>query len=151
MVEDMRYYAPYIAALIVIVFIVAALFHHGSRYTTRSVMYGDPAKEKLIQECVRLNESGESVIFRLYMGSDGAGGACWYSVTVKQGKDKEQQIFASFDHPVVSKINACDSCLQIICGKNKFKIPMDELEQKIIMPHVYYQGEAIRKGDCLSD
>lgn len=147
----MRYYAPYIATLIVIVFIVAALFHHGSRYTGRSVKYGNPAKEKLIQECVRLNNNDEALTFRLYMGSDGAGGACWYSVTVKQGKNKEQQIFASFDHPAVSKINACDSSLQIICGKNKIEIPIDELDKKIVVPFVYYQGEEI-KGDCvLSD
>ena len=147
----MRYYAPYIAALIVIIFIASALFHHGSNYTGRSVKYGNPAKEKLIQECARVKNSDEAVIFRLYMGSDGAGGACWYSITVKQGKGKEQQVFAAFSSPVVDKISACDNFLNITCGKKIVKIPLSDLEQRIMVPLVYYMGDEVEGGNLSAD
>jgi len=145
----MRYYAPYIAALIVIIFIASALFHHGSRFTGRSVKYGNPAKEKLLQEYVQLKNSEDALKFRLYMGSDGSGGACWYSVTAKQGKGKEMQVFASFSTPVVDKITACDTHLRVICGKNIIKIPLNELDQRSMVPLVYYMGNEM-EGDTLS-
>lgn len=150
MVVDMRYYAPYIVTFIVILFIGSALFHQGSKFRYRDVKYGNPAKEKLVQEAVHINKEAVPLKFRLYIGNDGSGGASWYSITYEHG-GREKQIFASFENPVVSKINACDNCLLIICGKNKIKIPMQELDQRIMVPLVYYQGEEIRGGDCLSD
>ncbi len=148
--EDMRYYAPYIVTFIVMLFIGSALFHHGSNLKLRNVKYGNPAKEKLVQEAVHISKEAVPLRFRLYIGSDGSGGACWYSITYED-EGREKQIFASFDHPAVSKISACDNCLKIICGKNKIEIPIHELEQKMIMPLVYYQGEEIREDDILSD
>jgi hypothetical protein len=146
----MRYYAPYIAAFFVIIFMGSALFHHGSRFRGRVVKYGNPAKEKLIQEAAHINKDGVTLKFRLYMGSDGSGGACWYSVTY-ENDGRERQVFASFDNPVVNKINACDRCLSVICGKNKIKIPVEELEQRVMVPLVYYQGEELKDKSALSD
>ena len=146
----MRYYAPYITAFIVIIFMGSALFYHGSRFRSRDVKYGNPAQERLIQEAVHINKEGVSLKFRLYMGSDGSGGACWYSVTYEHD-GKEKQIFASFDRPVVEKLNTCDECVAIVCGKNRIEIPLEELEQRVIVPLVYYQGEELNENSSLSD
>lgn len=146
----MRYYAPYIAALFVIIFIGSALFYHGSRFRGRDVKYGNPAKEELVQEAVHIKEDGVSLKFRLYMGSDGSGGACWYSVTYEH-EGREKQIFASFDSPVVERINVCDRCLTVVCGKNRLEIPVEELDSRVLVPLVYYQGEELKENSILSD
>lgn len=150
MVVDMRYYAPYIVTFIVVLFIGSALFHQGSKFRCRDVKYGNPAKEKLVQEAVHINKEAVPLKFRLYIGSDGSGGACWYSITYENA-GREKQIFASYDHPVVSKIKVYDSCLMIICGKNKIEIPMEELDQRIMVPLVFYQGEEVKRCNTLSD
>jgi len=147
----MRYYAPYIVSLIILLLIGSALFHKGYKPKIRNYKYGNPENEKLVYVTKNNISENDFLLLRLYIGSDKAAGEFWYSVTLEKPEIEESQIFAAFGRPTVDKIIIVENKIKLISGKTSIDIPVDQLNYRVKSPIVYYMGEEVKSGDPLSD
>lgn len=147
----MRYYAPYLVALSIVIMIVAALFHHGYKSSSRDYKYGNPEHEKLIQECRHIEDDAGVRVTRLYGGYSEVADSYWYSVTVEMNGKKETQIFASFDTPVIDRISSCKTSLELKSGKKTIVIPVKDIEGRMKVPLVFYRDKELKENFWSAD
>lgn len=147
----MRYYAPYIVSLIILLFISSALFHKGYKPKIRNYKYGNPEHEKLVYESRGSLQSDNFLLFRLYIGSDNAGGEFWYSVTLEKPGMGETQIFASFGAPAIDKLIITEKKVKLVSGRGSIDIPLDHLDERLLNPLVYFMGKEVEPVKASTD
>lgn len=147
----MKRYAPYIITILVAILLTAAVFHKFFGQGARNVKYGNPAYERLVRECRYYKTGDECLVVKLYEGRNSAKGTSWYSVTVEEPGIDETQIFISSGNPGVDSIGLCEKEIKLMCGKGCVTIPIDELDSRVKIPLIYYNGEEMRDGEVLSN
>ena len=147
----MKRYSPYIIAVMVVLLLAVAIFHDIYKSDSRIVKYGNPAYERLLRECRYYKTEDECLVVKLYEGKNSSKGTAWYSVTVEKPGIAETQIFISSGTPGVDSIGLCEKEIKMMCGKGCVTIPVDELDSKIKVPLIYYNGEMSKDGEVLSD
>ncbi|HOP29722.1 MAG TPA: hypothetical protein P5120_08040 [Spirochaetota bacterium] len=147
----MKKYTSYIAFLLVVILAVAAIFHDRFKSRHRNVKYGNPSYEKLVKECRYYKTEDDFITVKLYMGRNDDRGTTWYSVTFEKPGKEETQIFASAGTPGIESIGLCEKEIKLMCGKGCINIPVDEIESKLEVPLVYYNGKEVKEGSLLSD